>query len=273
MSALGAALGASFLCPTASQVSGVSVEVLNTGWVDADWRQVDPTVEPGPVRLPFLVGKINHPQGTVLVDAGLGLQTRSGHYPRFPHDPSSVDVPAGLAIIEQLDEAPDIILLTHLHYDHVSGLLDLGPQVEAWTTLEEWRTARTSNLAFPARRMEAAVTWRPVDLTRGNSAQTLGVPGIDVYGDGTIWYLSTPGHTPGAASVLVRAEEQAWLFIGDTAWVDSHLEKGRRPRVVSMLVDGRPRALQDSLNWARYIKKKCPTLQIVSGHEPKWVLQ
>ena len=49
---------------------------------------------------------------------------------------------------------------------------------------------------FPARRMQDAVTWKPIELVRGRSGQQLGALAVDVYGDQTIWYLSTPGHSP-----------------------------------------------------------------------------
>ena len=271
MTTLGGVLGSAFVCPVPSGNPGVAVEVLNTGWTDTNWNRVASDVDPGPLRLPFLVGKISHPRGTVVVDSGLGQETRSGHYPRLILKGGRHDVPEGATVVEQLGGLPAKVLLTHLHYDHVSGLLDMTPDVEVWTTLEEWRTARTSNVLFPARRMQDAVTWRPIELVRGQANQQLGAPAVDVYGDQTIWYLSTPGHTPGAASVLVRAERETWLFIGDIAWVDQHLDVSRRPGLVSLVVDGRPKELDSSLQWARAIRTRCPSLKIVAGHEPKWV--
>ena len=271
MTTLGGVLGSVFACPIPSGVPGVSVEVLNTGWTDTNWDRVVSDAVPGPLRLPFLVGKITHPKGTVVVDSGLGQETRSGRYPRLILKGDRHDVPAGATVVEQLGGLPAKVLLTHLHYDHISGLLDMTPEVEVWTTLEEWRTARTSNVLFPARRMQDAVTWKPIELVRGRSGQQLGAPAVDVYGDQTIGYLSTPGHTPGSASVLARAEHDAWLFVGDTAWVDEHLGSSRRPDLVSLVVDGRPKELDASLQWARAIKRQCPSLKIVAGHEPKWV--
>jgi N-acyl homoserine lactone hydrolase len=265
-----AALGASLVCPGPGLVEGVRVEVLNTGWVTADWRLVLDTGQSGAVKLPVLIGHIRHPDGDVYVDAGLGQTSRDGRYPRFPMISANIEVPPGLALVEQAQAPPATVLLTHLHYDHIGGLLDLDAQTEAWTTLEEWRTARTSNIAFPEARMNAAVKWRIVDLRAGNADQILGVPAHDVKGDGSIWYLSTPGHTPGAAAVLVLAEDAPWLFIGDTAWVDDHLGTGMRPRGVSIVVDGRPKEHKESLKWARLYKKKCPGLNVVAGHEPRW---
>ena len=264
------ALGASLVCPSAGRVPGVKVNVLTAGFVNTDWRMVVNTGDSGPVRLPLLVGHVTHPAGDVYIDAGLGQATREGTFPRFPLNTTNLEVAPGQSLAEQAVTPPKTVLLTHLHYDHIGGLLDLSPATEAWTTLEEWRTARTSNLGFPEGRMQQAVTWKVVDLRAGKADQVMGVPAVDVKGDGTIWYLSTPGHTPGSASVLVLAEDAPWLFIGDTAWVDAHLEGAMRPKGVSTIVDGRPRQHKMSLNWSRLYKKKCPGLKIVSGHEPSW---
>jgi len=270
MSAFSTLLSTGLVCPTPSAVEGVSASVINTGWTVVDWSKVDRDARGGKVQLPFLVGVIEHPDGRVWVDAGLGSQTRAGRYPRLLPT-GNLEVPVGGTAIEQTGGPPRLVLTTHLHYDHISGILDLPSDVTVWTTAEEWATARTSNAAFPERLMQKAATWHVEALVAGASAQVLGVPAKDVLGDGTVWYMSTPGHTPGSASVLVRGEDHVWLFVGDTAWVDSHLLSGNRPRHVSWLVDGRPRDLRRSLQWARNLRAACPDLNIVAGHEPAWV--
>lgn len=119
------------------------------------------------------------------------------------------------------------------------------------------------------RALEDGPRWVITDFAPGASARVLGRPAVDVMGDGTIWYLSTPGHTPGATAVLVRARDQAWLFVGDTAWVDEHLVDARRPWIVGVLFDANRRQLRESLEWARWIHAQCPAVAIVAGHEPE----
>jgi len=257
-------------CPAPGAVQGVEVEVLNTGWVEADWRMVANDGHKGPAKLPLLVGLIRHPAGDVLVDSGLGMTTRQGRFPRFPLRTSNTTVPDGYTLPEQLPTLPSIVLMTHLHYDHIGGLFDLPQTTEVWTTREEFTTTMTSNLGFPEKSLRNAVQWAVVDLRAGKAQEKLGMPAIDVKGDGTVWYMSTPGHTPGSASVLVHGTSKVWLFIGDIAWVDKHLTDSRRPALVSLVVDGRPRLQKKALSWARQLKKVCPNLNIVAGHEPKW---
>ena len=110
MTTLGGVLGSVFACPIPCGVPGVSVEVLNTGWTDTNWDRVVSDAVPGPLRLPFLVGKITHPKGTVVVDSGLGQETRSGRYPRLILKGDRHDVPAGATVVEQLGGLPAKVL-------------------------------------------------------------------------------------------------------------------------------------------------------------------
>ncbi len=263
------ALASALTCPAPLPAGGVEVRVVSTGTLTTRWDLVVDTGRKGPVDLPLLVGEIRHPDGMILVDAGMGQTTRDGVYPRFPASGSNVNIPAGASVAERYKD-PLKILMTHLHYDHVGGLLDLD-QTEVWTTLADWRTTATGNLAFPEAAMRRAVDWHPIDLRAGKAGQILGQPAIDVMGDGTIFYISTPGHTPGAASVLVRGTDETWLFVGDTVWVDAHIDGARRPFLVSLIVDGRPRILKKALQWVRDLSMRCPDLNVVAGHEPRWV--
>lgn len=253
-------------CPVAVS-SDIQVQVVNTGWVHNDWKRVVDDGRSGPVSLPLLVGVIKHPKGTVLVDSGLGLQTRAGAYPPFPLSLlGAAEVPEGMAMVERLPGPPLLVLMTHLHYDHVGGLLDLKAS-EVWTTQADLSRYHGVGLGL-SRALKNDVNWVAKTLEDGHSRRVLGRPALDVLGDASIWYLSLPGHTPGAAAVLVQAEDGPWLFVGDTAWVDAHLEGSRRPWLTRLAVDAEPRGAHKSLRWARQLNQACPDLRIVTGHEP-----
>jgi len=254
-------------CPPPAQTD-ISVELISTGGVPGDWKQIVDSGRSGPVELPVWVGVIRHPErGITLVDAGLGERNRSGEEPGFPFSLFDLNVPAGATAMEQLGKVPERVLLTHIHYDHVGGLWDL-PGAEVWLSQADWEAAATETAAFPTRALGDIVRFHPVDLSGVGAKQVLGRPAVDVLGDGTIWYLSLPGHTPGATGVLVRAEGAPWLFIGDTAWVDDHLGDAQRPWLTRRLVDANQRDLRESLAWARTLKASCPELVVVAGHEP-----
>ncbi len=53
---------------------------------------------------------------------------------------------------------------------------------------------------------------------------------LDVFGDGSVWALWVPGHTPGSTAYLVRTAKGLVLFTGDachTRWGwEHHVEPG-----------------------------------------------
>jgi len=255
-------------CPP-SDPGPVAVELITAGQITNDWKRVVDDGTTGPVTLPATVGVLRHPKALVTVDAGLGQKNRDKAQPGFPvrWARADMDVPAGSTVVEQLGRAPDLVLLTHLHYDHIGGLLDM-PGVRAWTGEADWWTYGGGNLGFPPRLFRDAIQWEPQDFEGPGSAQILGRPAQDVLGDGTIWYLSLPGHTPGSAAVLARGAEGPVLFVGDTGWVDKHLADAMRPWMVSLVIDARKAEHRESLAWARAIKAQCPALRVVTGHEP-----
>lgn len=249
-------------CPEPTHDSPLTVDVVTAGNFDTRWEWVEGAGKKGPVSLPLLVGVVHHPDGTILVDAGLGKTTRAGAWPRFPFKGFKVNVPDGAAMVEQVQN-PLRVLLTHNHYDHVGGLFDF-PGLEVWTALDDLRGGR-----LPAD-LRRTVNFVGKDLRDGVVGRALGRPAIDVMGDGTVWYIGTPGHTRGAASVLVRAKNGQFLFVGDTAWVDDHLAYHRRPELISWFADDSRADLESSLAWSRWLYTHCHDTQVVAGHEPKW---
>jgi glyoxylase-like metal-dependent hydrolase (beta-lactamase superfamily II) len=48
---------------------------------------------------------------------------------------------------------------------------------------------------------------------------------IDLFGDGSVRILSTPGHTPGEVSLLVRLPDRNVILTGDTVHIREALER------------------------------------------------
>ncbi len=241
------------------------------GFVPSRWERATNSGKRGPVRLPSLVGVVRHPNGLVLVDTGIGEATRRGEYPGWPlqglFHPELA--PAG-SIAAQLDQAPRLVVLTHLHYDHVSGLLDLPPTT-VWMDRRDWWAYGPGAPGVPARRLSAMHTVEPLDLdTPGRAGRALGRPAVDAFGDDAITVISTPGHSPGSVSVLVQAADGPWLFIGDTFWLDEQLDGWNRPWLTRLAVDSDWRALRRSQAWTRWLASHCPDLHVVAAHEPRW---
>ncbi|GEM_PF-2306350 len=259
------ALPVDLACPPTHVETGIRVETVATGFLtERRDRILDRGDLEGTHDMVHTVGLIHHPDGLVVVDSGLGTSTVEGRFPTFPLGILDITLPAEETLAARLTEAPDRFLLTHGHYDHVGGLTDF-PETPIW--LDSRELTRLWTQPGVPRRTYKHLAWAPQDLASGGDRAVLGRAAVDVMGDHSIWLLSTPGHTPGTAAVLVLTDNRPWLFLGDTAWVYAHLEDSRRPGLVSTLVDAEPDQLEDSLAWARWLYASCPDLVVVPGHE------
>jgi N-acyl homoserine lactone hydrolase len=208
------------------------VELFNVGWLTAPAPLMRRGEPEGPFRFPVPAYLIETGQERILIDTGL--------------NPAAVDDPAGfyggsdaiglfafeqeLSIAEQVDlETVTMVVLTHLHWDHVGGLSLLPESIPLVIQRREWaagqdRAAVEHNFFFPA---DYAGEERHLVLVDGDH---------DLLGDGSIELLFTPGHTPGHQSVrigdLVLGADVTHLASGlddlrFPAFGDDHAEQGR----------------------------------------------
>jgi N-acyl homoserine lactone hydrolase len=99
---------------------------------------------------------------------------------------------------------PDVrfVAVSHTHGDHV-GNVDMFPDATLLIQKAEldWAFAPGKPAPFKAE--------RPVRRLEGD---------LDVFGDGSVTVLSTPGHTPGHQSLLVHLSKTGWVVLsGDAA--------------------------------------------------------
>lgn len=118
------------------------------------------------------------------------------------------------------------VLLTHLHLDHIMGLPDVEKGVPIYVGPQEVEETKFMNV-FTQGPIDEALeghaalsSWRFQPDTDGRFE---GV--IDIFGDGSVWALWVPGHTPGSTAYLVRTTHGPVLLAGDachTAWGWDH---------------------------------------------------
>ena len=98
--------------------------------------------------------------------------------------------------------------LSHYHSDH-SGQVAEFAQARLLIGAEDWAVVQGEGAAFNLVR-EEFTPW----LTGGGSVDPV-TGDRDVFGDGSVVMLATPGHTPGHHSLLVRLKRGPVLLTGD----------------------------------------------------------
>jgi glyoxylase-like metal-dependent hydrolase (beta-lactamase superfamily II) len=168
------------------------------------------------VRCPCLAFVLRHPAaGAVLVDTGLG----SGFERRLLDraiDPSEVET----------------VLMTHLHLDHTSGMR-LLENARFWISRREWRAAQGKLAAAKGVIGHHLPDEDRVELVDVENGEPHGpfASTVDVLGDGSVRLVSTPGHTPGHMSVLVRTASGEVLLAGDAAYTLRNVREQALPLI------------------------------------------
>ena len=88
---------------------------------------------------------------------------------------------------------------------------------------------------------------------------------IDLFGDGSVRLLSTPGHTRGHMSVLLRLRSgRELLLTGDAAYARATIEQ----ELVPLFCDDVHRYLRSLREIRRYLEQT-PSALVVCGHDPE----
>jgi N-acyl homoserine lactone hydrolase len=229
------------------QLRGLGLHVARSKWM----------------TLPIPCFLIEHPQaGPFLVDTGL--------HASVAHDPAEnlgrvakliyrIDMSAQDAAPAQVRArgfdpgAIGLVVMTHLHYDHASG----APQFPGATFLverREWDAAQNGGLlqGYHRPHLDPALDWRAIDVDHET----------DLFGDGSVRLLHTPGHTPGHLSLLLRLQGGGSLLLtADAAYAKQTLDG----RWLPLFVDDET-AYFASLD--RLIALAPEADHVVCGHDP-----
>ena len=117
--------------------------------------------------------------------------------------------------------------MTHLHNDHASGAIQF-PQATFVVDASEWAAACKGGFAEGYRRehYDQPFDWRTVDYDAAPPYATFERT-LDLFGDGSVRLLSTPGHTRGHQSILLKLEGRELLLTADAAYTRRAIERGR----------------------------------------------
>ena len=179
------------------------------------------------VPVPFYV--IEHPDGVALFDCGLHatLQDPEDSYRRRLRR-QDLDVSFGpqdtvTSHLERLEIDPAkvrYVVLSHLHFDHAGGLHQV-PNATLVVQRAEWAAGFDDDMArryfLPRRFFDLGHQVRLVDGEH------------DLFGDGAVTCVPSPGHTPGHQSLRVRSAAGDHILVSDACYNSQVLESRSFP--------------------------------------------
>jgi len=180
---------------------------------------------------PYFMYVITHPRGTVLFDSGAHPSLGTDPYLRLGPAASAIQVrvtsedqiECRLASIGLTPRDIDVVVQSHLHFDHAGGLEWLR-HAPVLVQREELAFALDPPIyqrdIYVQADYDHSLNWQELDGDH------------DIFGDGRLAVLSTPGHTRGHQSLMVGLDGRVVILLADAAYLLSKMRARRIPGVL-----------------------------------------
>jgi len=156
------------------------------------------------------------------------------------------------------------VLMTHLHPDHVTGMADVPAGTPVYTGPGESRHKDWRYVVLQPNTDRALDGKPPVEEWQFQPDPQGRFEGVlDVFGDGTVWAISVPGHTTGSTAYLVRSPEGPVLFTGDVSHTRWGWENDVEPGDLTEDHPGNAKSLEQ----LRALVAAHPKISVRLGHQ------
>ena len=226
-----------------------------------------------PIKL--FVHVVHHPtRGTYVIDTGVERAFTAdrdhalihGFFAHAAHTEKLV-VHTDMEAILASEPAPiQGVFLTHLHLDHVLGMRNLPAATPVYVGAGDAEDTSLMNVLERGvydDALDGKGPLREVHFAADPDRQFEGV--LDVFGDGSLWAISVPGHTPGSTAFLARTPAGPVLLTGDachSAWGWDH---GVEPGTFS---DDIAKSAESLARLERFVRRH-PRIDVRLGHQSR----
>jgi N-acyl homoserine lactone hydrolase len=240
------------------------LRALGVGVPQEDWME-----------LPVQAFLVEHPgAGLVLVDTGfhaaVAVDPRQGMGRLGGLVFKDLRMDSDQAVPGQLRErgidptSVGTVVLTHLHSDHASGIAQF-PDATFVVSSAEWEAAANGGASdgYIKRQFDHAFDYRLLDF-ESDAADSFASFGrsLDLFGDGSVRLVFTPGHSAGHCSVILRLAERDVLLTADAASTRRTIDETALP----YKMDDEHRFRRSLREIQLYIEQNPDTL-VIPGHD------
>ena len=227
------------------------------------------------VPIPIVAFLLEHPgAGPVLIDSGLHPSVAVKPAENFGRIPTlafrDLQMDAGQALPAQLRErgiepaSVKTAVMTHMHVDHASGISEF-PEATFVLSRAEWEAATTQGQmhGYVTRQFDHAFDYRLLDFEGPDAESFSGFArSFDLFGDGSVRVVYTPGHTLGHMSVVLRTASGEVLVAGDAIYMRRTLDETHLP---SRTEDDH--LFRRSLREIQQYVRETPEALVIPGHD------
>lgn len=236
---------------------------------------VSRTPEDQLVDIPVVAFLVQHPSaGALLVDTGLhpsvavepkgALGKWGGLLFKDIRMESEDSAPAQLRALGVEPSTVRTVVMTHLHADH-AGAISEFPDATFVLDQREWQAATDGGErdGYIRRQFDHGFDYRLLDFESpaADSFASFG-SSIDLFGDGSVRLVSTPGHSDGHLSVVLRLRDREALLCGDAAYTADAIANITMPYLVSD-----EHRLRRSIREIQLYLEQTPGTLVVPGHD------
>jgi glyoxylase-like metal-dependent hydrolase (beta-lactamase superfamily II) len=193
--------------------------------VSADWHFANTTRPPGATEwsvrqldAQIYFYAIRHPRfGLYLIDAGMPADYEAHMGPilrRVMRNDYGFQQRQATEVWAATHGQPRGIFITHLHYDHVLGVVNLHRSTPVYVGPNDG-AQRNFFYRFINQPTREALAHRPVRAWSFATPPANQLAAIDVFGDASLFAIYVPGHTPGSTAYLVNTTDGPQLVTGD----------------------------------------------------------